>query len=670
MTEMVERDERLESARDAISRHSWTEAIEAFTAAGEDALSPDDLELLGTAQWWDGRPDESNDALERAFRGYDGAGRRVDAARVAMALGYQAMRGLAGPVGAGWLGQAGRLLAEEPEGPEHVRLAVFQAVGALMANNIEEGLELADRAMAMARRHGVEDGLYMAMSFQGVARLFAGQWREGLAAIDEAAAAASAGRLDLRVASDIYCNTIAACRNIGDLDRAAQWAEAGERWMLRNGAGGYPGICRVHKAELKMLHGDWPAAEQEARQACDELRRFKLLDSIGWAQYQIGEVRLRMGDLDGAAEAFDTAYEYGHDAQPGLAVLQLARGEVDDAKRSLGRALAATESGRGTMDRAARGRLLPVQVDISLASGDLEAARLAVEELESIAADYERPLFQAGAMTARGALLLGEERPSEAEPVLGKSWRLWQSSDLPYESARARLRYAQALLAEGDTAMARRDLQAARGAFERLGATRDLKVVDELLATSPAGEAGAAPAGAGPASRPEARVTRTFMFTDIVTSTDLVGLIGDEAWSELLGWHDRELRSAIAQHRGEEVDHTGDGFFVAFERASDAIEAAVEIQRRLVRHRREHGFAPWVRIGLHTAEATRRGRNYTGQGVHVAARVGAAAGREEIVVSRDTVAAAGPTRFQLSAPREVTLKGVKAPLEVRSVEWR
>ena len=104
------------------------------------------------------------------------------------------------------------------------------------------------------------------------------------------------------------------------------------------------------------------------------------------------------------------------------------------------------------------------------------------------------------------------------------------------------------------------------------------------------------------------------MFTDIVTSTDLVGLIGDEAWAELLHWHDRELRSAIAQHRGEDVNHTGDGFFVAFERAVDSVECAVEIQRRLSRHRRDHGFAPRVQIGLHTAEATREGRGYLGRG--------------------------------------------------------
>jgi class 3 adenylate cyclase len=200
---------------------------------------------------------------------------------------------------------------------------------------------------------------------------------------------------------------------------------------------------------------------------------------------------------------------------------------------------------------------------------------------------------------------------------------------------------------------------AARSVFERLGATLDLQRVDALLGE---GSTTAAPSGA--------RVTRTFMFTDIVGSTDLVGLIGDEAWGQVLRWHDRELRSAIAEHSGIEVDHTGDGFFAAFERPADAIEAAVDIQRRLVRHRREHGFAPWVRIGLHTAEATRKGRNFTGQGVHVAARVGAAAGKDEILLSHSVASAAGRIRFNLSEPRSVTLKGVREPVEVQVVEWQ
>jgi class 3 adenylate cyclase len=430
--------------------------------------------------------------------------------------------------------------------------------------------------------------------------------------------------------------------------------------MRRNGAGGYPGICRVHRAELKMLHGRWSEAEQDARQASDELQQFHLLDAVGMAHNAIGDVRLRMGDLDGAAEAFDQAYEFGHDAQPGLAKLQFANGQIDEAQRSIARALAVATGDGGFTDRAARGRLLPTQVEIALARGDLDIARAAVEELEVIAADFDRPLHKAGALTARGELLLGEQRPVEASPILGKSWRLWQTTDLPYEAAQARLRYAEALTAEGDADGAKRDLLAARKVFDSLGATRDLRRVDAILEAD----------GPGAAPAPAATVTKTFMFTDIVTSTDLIELIGDAAWEEMLSWHDRELRKAFAKARGDEVNHTGDGFFVAFDRARDGIDCAVDIQRRLARHRREHGFAPWVRIGLHSAEATRRGSDYSGRGVHIAARVGAAAGREEILATASVTTASNESTYALSEPRELELKGVRGTVEVRAVDWR
>jgi class 3 adenylate cyclase len=653
----------LETGRDAVRRHAWPDAVEALTAADRSGgLSPDDLGLLGNALWWSARPDEANEALERAFAAFSEGGRPVDAAGAALQLAYYAFRSHAEPVGMGWLARAQRLLADVPESWAHAWLLVFNTLGALMQGHIDAGIEAAGEAMEVARRTGNDSALFLAMSFRGMAKVFAGNVEDGLADIDEAAAAASSGQLELRTASDIYCNTISACRSVGDLARATQWAVEGERFMLREGAGGYPGICRVHRAELKMLHGQWAEAEVEARQACAELERFRLLDSVGYGRYQVGEIRLRMGDLDGAAAAFDSAYELGHDAQPGLALLQLARGEVADAGRSIDRALAAAAGvGGGAPDKGTRGRLLPAKIDIAIAAGDLEAARAAVEELESIATDYARPLFQAGALTARGELLLGEERPAEASPVLAQSWRMWQASDLPYESARARLRYAEALTAEGDPGTARRDLLAARSTFERLGAALDVEHVDALL--------GAESAGAGVA-RPADRVTRTFMFTDIVTSTDLLEAMGDEAWTEILAWHDRALRAAFVEHRGDEVSHTGDGFFVAFERAADGIACAVDIQRRLARHRREHGFAPFVRIGLHTAEATRRGRNFAGGGVHVAARVGGAAAKDEILVSLSALDAAGPSRFGLSEPRSMTLKGVRELIEVRAVDWR
>ena len=338
----------LASAKDALARHAWGEAMDGFAAADRDGgLSPGDLELMGQAAWWSGRPDESTEALERAYAQHVEAGRNLDAARVALELVYRAFQRLAVPIGASWLARAERLLESEPESPVHAGLLVYQALGALIASRLADAVELADRAMDMARRQGSLDALFTAMTFKGTALLASGSWKDGLALIDEAAAAASSGQLDLRIASDIFCWTMSGCRDVGDLERAGQWADESERWMRRQSIGGYPGICRIHRAELKMLHGRWSEAEQDARQACDELERFRLLMGIGYGHYFIGEVRLRMGDLDGAAEAFERAYEYGHDAQPGFAFLQLARGDVAEARRSIDRALSPTSGSDG-----------------------------------------------------------------------------------------------------------------------------------------------------------------------------------------------------------------------------------------------------------------------------------------------------------------------------------
>ena len=105
-------------------------------------------------------------------------------------------------------------------------------------------------------------------------------------------------------------------------------------------------------------------------------------------------------------------------------------------------------------------------------------------------------------------------------------------------------------------------------------------------------------------STPPRRVLKTFMFTDIVGSTDLIGTIGDEAWKDVVHWHDETLRTVIGSHRGEVVRTTGDGVFASFADADTAFDCAIAIQRRLADHRRRHGFAPQVRIGVHSAEAT------------------------------------------------------------------
>jgi class 3 adenylate cyclase len=162
------------------------------------------------------------------------------------------------------------------------------------------------------------------------------------------------------------------------------------------------------------------------------------------------------------------------------------------------------------------------------------------------------------------------------------------------------------------------------------------------------------------------RVEKTFMFTDIERSTALVEALGDEAWQGVLRWHDETLRALFAQHQGEEVVATGDGFFVGFDSPDDALSCAVAIQRRLAEQRRTQGFAPKVRIGVHASGATQVGRNFSGKGVHEAARIAALADGDQILASRATAAEG---RFPISDPQTVTLRGTSEPVEVVTVDW-
>jgi class 3 adenylate cyclase len=244
---------------------------------------------------------------------------------------------------------------------------------------------------------------------------------------------------------------------------------------------------------------------------------------------------------------------------------------------------------------------------------------------------------------------MAEGDPASAVSPLREAVRRWHELDAPYEAARTRTHLAEAYRSIADEDAAALELKAAISIFERLGAEAAARRAAELL---PRGRADA--------------TTGTFLFTDVCGSTSLIEAIGDEPWHDLVEWHDRTLRALFAEHGGEEIDHAGDGFFVAFPEPATALACGVAIQRALAEHRRRHGFAPPVRIGVHTAEAISVGRGYRGKGVHAAARVGAVAEAHEVVASRETAEAG---RVSFTNPRFVTLKGLSEPVEIVSVDW-
>jgi len=651
-------DEVLGAGREAIRRHAWREAFDLLSAADASAgLSPEDLESLAQAAWWIGRLRECIAARERAYAGYVASADHPRAALVATALAKDYYGRRESSVGTAWLNRAGRLLEGVPECVEHGYLVRTRCVVAFEGlHDFDAALALAQQTSDIGTRYGDRDLIALGLHDKGRILVAKGQVAEGMALMDEATVAAVAGELGLLTTGVIYCNMISACEELADYRRAGAWIEAAKRWCERQAIAGFPGICRVHQAEILLLRGAWAEAEQEARRACQELHDF-YLSYAAEAFYKVGVIRLRMGDLSGAEEAFRQAHELGREPQPEFSLLRLAEGKVTAAAASMKRALADEP-----LPRLARARLLPAQVEIAIAAGDLEAARAAAQEVEDIAKAYGSSALEASAVCAWGALQLAEGDASGACRNLRRGWRIWHELDCPYEAARARMHLAAALRAEGDDEAATLELQAARSVFERLGAVPDARRATELLGRE-------ADAGGGGRGEPGRQATRAFMFTDIVKSTKLLEAIGDEGWEDLLRWHDQTLRSLFAGHGGEEIDHAGDGFFVAFETAPSAVECAVAIQRTLADHRRTHGFSPAVRIGLHIAKAARTGRSYRGRGVHEAARIAALAEAGEVLASQETVAA-GPTRFAASKPRTVRLKGISEPVQVVTIEWR
>jgi class 3 adenylate cyclase len=159
---------------------------------------------------------------------------------------------------------------------------------------------------------------------------------------------------------------------------------------------------------------------------------------------------------------------------------------------------------------------------------------------------------------------------------------------------------------------------------------------------------------------------KTLMFTDLTGSTPLVEAIGDAAWRDLSAWLDGELRRSFKEHHGREVDHAGDGFFVVFDAAGDAIDCAVTIQRRLSTHRRLHGYAPQVRIGIHAGEVQMENGAVRGAAVHRASRLCGAARGDTIVVSRSALEDSGRP---LNGLNEFALKGIKEKVEAAEVAW-
>jgi DNA-binding winged helix-turn-helix (wHTH) protein len=464
-TELREVPEALVAARSSFDADDWEGACARFAAADDQtALEAADLERWSNALQFSGRMQDAIAPLERAVAAHAGAGDCRGAARAALQLANLELEGRKESVARGWRNRAASMLKGQDESREHGFLAWLTSRLAIFSGDMSEAEAQAKRAVEIGRRLDDPELEALGLNYQGLTYLARGEIARGVPLQDEAATAALSGQAGPWAGGMIFCAVIWGCVNRGDWRRANEWTEQFNRWVERQGVAPFPGLCRLHRAEVLTLRGELVEAERELLALRDVLST-----SAPYAEgdlYRVlGELRMARGDLETADEAFRRAYELGWDPQPGHALLQVRQGKAPQALRALERCL----EGRGWATMQRRTVLLAHLVVVAVAACELERARTALAELEAGSDAWSSPAVEALVHRARGELAFAEGRRAEAIAALRRAADLWRQVGSPLTVGSLRIRLAELLRADGDPETAELELAAAKSVFRRLG---------------------------------------------------------------------------------------------------------------------------------------------------------------------------------------------------------
>ena len=464
-------DRPLDDGRVAYDRKAWGEAYRLLSLADREApLAAEDLELLTMAAILSGRDEDFLRLGERTHQAFLESGQALRAVRAAFWLGFRLIaRGETGRA-TGWFTRARRLLEREDAGcAENGYLLLPEVQRQLAAGETESAYATAVDAARIGDRCGDADLSAFARHMQGRIMMRQGQVDHGLALLDEAMVAVTAGELSPVITGVIYCSVIDGCQQVYALDRAREWTSAMVEWSAaQTDLVAFSGTCLVHRAEIMQLRGAWAEALETAVLASERCLEAGDRRTAGAAFYQQAEVHRLRGELDEAEAAYRQASQLGWEPQPGLALLRAASGSTAAAAAAIRRVLSTTT------DRLHRARLLPAAIDIMLKAGETDEARDTSTELEEIARHFESDVLNAIAAHSRGAVLLAAGDPQAALGSLSQARQVWQKIEAPYLAARARVLIAAACRALGDEEGSQMEADAARAIFEQLGAAPDL----------------------------------------------------------------------------------------------------------------------------------------------------------------------------------------------------
>lgn len=425
----------------------WTHAAELFTSLAGDTDDPHAHEGLAQAAWWLDDADTALGAREAAYRGFRAAGDDRGAARAAAALGYDSMLFGAGvAVGRGWLARASDLLGEGADVPEAGWLSVRRAEVALnVDHDAATALSHATAARDIGRVAPDADLVVVGAALAGFAHVRLGDLDAGMALLDSAAAAATAGDVDdLMWMGKVCCWLISACQETHDLGRASDWCTRVEEICARRDLAPLFAVCRTQYASVQLAGGDSSGAEStlvEVLTGLERSRRLSRLDAVS----QLGEVRRRQGRLVEAERLLAQA-NYLPSAATSLARLRLDENDPVRAWSTIAELLRTIPTTQ-LLDRV---DALAVAVPAGLASGHEPQAHAAAAELRQIADRVATPAITAHADAARARISgRGDDVPHWQDAVRG-----FHVAGLVFDEADARRELAEALHHAGDDAAA------------------------------------------------------------------------------------------------------------------------------------------------------------------------------------------------------------------------
>jgi len=452
--------------RHAIEQQDWASALETAGAAtvADSGEAAELADLRAEAAWWLGRIDDCIAAREEAYHAFVALGRTRDAGQCAVWLWeHQAISARPAIAGA-WLRRARNALDGDTKCVEYGALLLREAETAAAEQRDTDALDLATEVIRLARALDSANLEAEALQTKGRVLINTGQMAEGMRHLDEAMLLAVEGRLGPFSTGKVYCSLISACEDVGDLERASEWTEATLQWAERHPFAIFPGICRVHRAVILKQRGDFEEAERQASIAMDELGHSHVGNAAA-ACIEIGDIRRRLGDLEGAAAAFDRAHDLCGGFCAEVSLLRLAEGRIDLARGAINTCMASTPT-----NSLARARLLPAVTQVAIADGNLVMASAAVTELEELAGCFPTPFILATLESARGRLRLALGETVDAPATLQRALRLWQRLAVPYEVATTWTLLGEAHEQAGDTAAARQAFATAVEQFDRIGA--------------------------------------------------------------------------------------------------------------------------------------------------------------------------------------------------------